>query len=81
MSDLCAICGRECPLVPIGSDVPIPFVQCTTTGRRAHLGCCEDYVLEFVFTTPGVLAAIRVMAMAGRADAVAYTDERPRRRH
>lgn len=75
--ETCTVCKRTIPFVPPGSDVPIPYLHETTTGRLFCVACVEDHVLAFVLTTPGVLPALRVVraAMFVPSHRPVFTDE------
>jgi hypothetical protein len=76
MTDLCPWCGKEAVIVPIGSDVPIPFVPDGLA--RWHVGCAAS-LLACVRDSPGALAALRVVASVRDAERVGWTDEKRRR--
>ena len=80
--DICPICRREVPIVPVGSDVPLPFLSEDTTRQRWHVGCVEGVVLTHVRRDGGAMAALRVVALVRAAEtrlppAPVWTDEEP----
>lgn len=74
--EVCPVCDREVPIMPEGSDVPIPFLR-EDSGQRWHVGCLEDIVLPLLELSPGQMAAIRVFATAHgrRSQRRSFTDE------